>query len=423
MWIRPAQLPPWCPLLLVMVTGCRARLLDRGAEEPGMGGGSGPVGARDGSVAPTVPPGPPGGSTGAPMPPPPGGSTGTPVPSGPPGGSPGTVPPDRPPASATDGGAGPVECTPWVPPACDTAPPDPGARRSWRNGGSALLVAGGARHRGRDQLLPPAVPQWLIARFAYGLFDAQLVDEEVDIYLLRGCGSTWEKLGSARTTRANQHPTVEGVEDRGGHVYWEIPTAQALAVGRHRARFVVAGDLSTADLFIEVLAPATPFFVSDIDGTLTTSETAETSALLSGALPEANPDAATVLTLLAAKGYRPFYLTARPDWLVARTREFLSTEGFPPGILHTTVGAFAGATGAPAAMYKTAELATLAARGLTPAFLIGNTDTDAEAYASTPAPPQNRLFYRFTDADHMGRRFESYTALLPELTPLPPRCP
>jgi hypothetical protein len=314
-------------------------------------------------------------------------------------------------------------CLPALPPACDATPPDPGARRGWRNGGPGLGAVGGARHRGRDQLLPPGAPQWLIGKFAYGLLDSALVDEDVDVYLLRDCGPSWQKLGTARTTRANQQPAVEGVEDDGGRVYWEIPGAQALAPGRHRARFVVAGDLSTADLFVEVVPPGTPFFVSDVDGTLTTSENADVTALLTGSLPDANPDAAAALALLASRGYRPFYLTARPEWLVARTREFLTTEKFPPGLLHTTLGAFIGATGEPAARYKTAELAALTGRGLVPALLIGNTDTDAQAYQSTGAARDKRLFFRFTDDVHMGRRFEAYGDLLTELAALPPRCP
>jgi hypothetical protein len=309
------------------------------------------------------------------------------------------------------------------PPACDAPPPDLGPRQPWRNGGSALLASGGARHRGRDQLLPPGAPQWLIGRFAYGLFDSPLTGEDVDVYLLRGCGTAWEKLGTARTTRSGEHPAVEGVEDDGGRVFWEIPAGQALGPGRHRALFVVGGDRTTAELFVEVLPAEAPFFVSDVDGTLTTSETAEFTTLLTGALPEANAGAATLLGILAEKGYRPLYLTARPEWLVERTREFLAKEKFPAGLLRTTL-AFAGATGAPAVMYKTAELARLAGRGHRPAFVVGNTDTDAEAYDNAAVEPRDhRLYYRFTDARGMGRRFESYADLLAEFRALPSRCP
>ena len=171
-------------------------------------------------------------------------------------------------------------------------------------------------------------------------------------------------------------------------------------------------------------APGTPFFVSDVDGTLTTSETADFTALLTGALPDANTDAAMLLDLLVAKGYRPMYLTARPEWLVGRTREFLEAEGFPAGVLHTTLGALIGASGEPAARYKTAELAALAARGHKPTFVFGNTETDAQAYDSAGVEPrQHRLYFRFTDDQHMGRRFEAYTDLLAEFRSLPPACP
>jgi hypothetical protein len=284
-------------------------------------------------------------------------------------------------------------------------------------------VAGGARHRGRDQLLPPGAPQWLLGRFAYGLFDSPLTGEDVDIHLLRGCGSTWEKLGTARTTRAGEHPATEGVDDDGGRVFWEIPAAQALGPGRHRVLFSVAGDRTTAELYVEVLPPEAPFFVSDVDGTLTTSETADFTALLTGALPDANAGAAELLGVLAAKGYRPLYLTARPEWLVGRTREFLAKQGFPAGLLRTTAGALIGATGAPAVMYKTDELARLAGRGHRPAFVIGNTETDAEAYDNAAVEPRNhRLYFKFTDGRGMGRRFDDYADLLGEFRALPARC-
>jgi phosphatidate phosphatase PAH1 len=216
---------------------------------------------------------------------------------------------------------------------------------------------------------------------------------------------------------------VEGVDDSGGRVYFEIPADKALGPGRHRAHLVVQGDLSSTEVFIEVIPKGTPMFVSDVDGTLTDSENAEFTALLTGQLPGVHPDAAQVYDILVSKGYHPMYLTARPEWLMGRTREFLDTNGFPHGIVHTTLS-LTGATGAPAATFKTDELALVASKGMVPAWAIGNTATDAEAYDNAGVMPiDQRVFYQFDDTVYGGRRIEAYSELLAEVNALPSLCP
>lgn len=66
------------------------------------------------------------------------------------------------------------------------------------------------------------------------------------MYLLRGCGPSWEKIGTFRTTaEENSHPPVLGVENQGGQIFVELSrVTRPLEVGRHRVRLVVAGDLS-----------------------------------------------------------------------------------------------------------------------------------------------------------------------------------
>ena len=97
---------------------------------------------------------------------------------------------------------------------CRAPPPDPGPKQGWNHSiESPLIVASGdPNHRGRDLFLNPGDPQWVIGKFAYGLIDKDLKEEKVDIWLLRNCGSSWEKLGTASTTLDNQHPAVEGVD-------------------------------------------------------------------------------------------------------------------------------------------------------------------------------------------------------------------
>jgi hypothetical protein len=310
-------------------------------------------------------------------------------------------------------------------PTCDAEPPDPGAKQPWRHDiQSPIIVAtGDPNHRGRDLYLNPGDTQWLIGKFAYGLVDKDLVDEDVDVYLLRDCGQTWEKLGTATTTNDGDHATVEGVEDSGGRVFFEVPAGKELGPGRHRARFVVQGDLSATDVYIEVVPKGTPMFVSDVDGTLTDSENAEFSALLKGALPDVHPGASTALGKIAKKGYHPMYLTARPEWLVQRTRELVAVNGFPAGIIHTTLG-LTGAKGNSAATFKTDELAWLAGHGMAPAWAFGNTASDADAYENAGIQPlDHRIFYQYDDQAHGGRRIDDYASLFAELDALPSLCP
>ncbi len=320
----------------------------------------------------------------------------------------------------TSGGAGGGIC--YLPPHCDNAPPHPGAQQDWKHVGSKVLANGDVRHRGRDTFFKPGDPQWLIAKFAYGkLQGAALKDENVDIHLLRGCTGEWELLGSVATTEKNQHPAVDGVEDDGGRVFFQIPQDKVLDVGRHRVHFVVRGDLSTVELFVEVLSAGTFVFVSDVDGTLTTFDVTDFEALLEGSLPEANPGAASAFATLVGKGWRPFYLTARPEWLTERTRGFLAAAGFEGGIVRTTAGN-AAVTGNAVTEHKTQELALLAKRGLVPSYGFGNSQSDGDAYLEANIQPaERRVFYQFDDAKG-GRRIESYDELSTELEALP-SCP
>jgi hypothetical protein len=301
------------------------------------------------------------------------------------------------------------------------ASPTLGAMRPFTHTLSRVIANATAYHRGRDQMVIDGDPQWVLGKFTYSLTDTDLDDEEVDIYVERGCAGTWEKLGTTRTTNAGAHSTVDGVEDDGGRVYFEIPKAKALGPGRHRVRMVVAGDHTSADTVIDVVGKDTPFFVSDVDGTLTDKESAEFPAMLTGTLPAPQPGAADALSALAAKGYRPLYLTARPEWLTGRTREFLAQNGFPPGVIRTTTG-LTGANGEAARAFKAGELASLGARGLVPSYAFGNTASDADAYdAARINPVKNRILLKLDDP-HGGRRIDAYSAFLPEATALPQTC-
>ncbi|MBX7193525.1 MAG: phosphatidylinositol transfer protein [Sandaracinaceae bacterium] len=324
----------------------------------------------------------------------------------------------EPDAAALD--AGPRECP--LPPACDAPYPDLGATSSWRHSIATPITVGmGApRHRGRDLFLTETDPQWALAKFAYGVADDDLKDEDVDLYLDRGCSGAWEMLGTAATTNDGDHATVEGVEDTGGRIFFEIPSELRLEPGRHRVLFVVRGDHSVAEQWIDVLPASTRFVVTDVDGTQTESETAAWASLLTGSGPAAQPHGAEALHAFARRGYRIFYLTARPEWLEARTHEWLVELGYPPGLVHTTLG-FTGATEGPAETFKTEELAALEARfpGAI-AWGIGNTRTDAASYVSTGLPADHIVSYRFDGAG--ATRMDDYAELVTIAEGLPAIC-
>lgn len=310
-------------------------------------------------------------------------------------------------------------------PACDAPMPALVRRDFQRRRSSATTSLGPPRHRGRDLFLRPGKPQWAIGKFAYGPADKDLSAEEVDVWLLRGCGATWEKVGTFKTTNdEGGHPPVLGIEDKGGHVFVELSkVTRPLDVGRHRVRMVVAGDLSATDLFIEVLPPGARVAVSDIDGTLTESEAAIAGDVIKGEESEAHPGAADAMKALASRGYHLFYLTARPDWLVPTTRAWLSNKGFPPGILHTTTTA-TGVGGDAAAAFKSAELAALKAElGIVPEYAFGNMPSDVTTYGNAGLKAASCYYYKLDGDLRSGVRHDDYRTLVPAFSALPPICP
>lgn len=308
------------------------------------------------------------------------------------------------------------------PPMCDVAAPTPSAMTSWRHLTTRVTVALGAqRHRGRDLFLRQSDAQWGIARFTYGASDDDLQDEDVEVFLLRNC-RTWERLGEARTTRDNDHATIEGVVDNGGTVYFPIPASARLGVGRHRLRYVVRGDHTFADQYVEVLSDNAHVAVSDVDGTLTGSETAEWLTVFGGASPAVNAGAPEALWALAHRGFVIFYLTARPEWLTARTHQWTRERGLPPGLVHTMLN-LTGGTGAAAFTFKRDELLILRSRLGRPAdYGFGNTDTDAQAYDAAGVPASNAYYYRFTGDRRGGQLNDDYRALAAPLSLGPSYC-
>jgi hypothetical protein len=289
---------------------------------------------------------------------------------------------------------------------CSEAPTaTPKVAGGWVHPVDSTVVShmGAAHHRGRDSFYAPGDEQWVIGKFAYGPLDKDLKNETVDIFAQTGCAGAWENLGTATTTTKGSHATVEGVDDVGARVYFAIPEEKRLPIGHHRVRMVVRGDQTFADQFIEVLPKGTPIFISDVDGTLTErrpndtpracDEESDFPALWNGMLggakqPYAHEGASGALTKLTELGYRPLYLTARPEFLVPHTRAFLSGEArgdgrgdLPSGIVHTTLG-LTGAINSAAQDFKMHEMDMLAQKGFRPQIGFGNRKSDVATYTA-----------------------------------------
>jgi hypothetical protein len=138
--------------------------------------------------------------------------------------------------------------------------------------------------------------------------------------------------------------------------------------------------------------------VSDIDSTLTTSDT---EWLLQIAVPSHDaamrPDANVLFQDYAALGYEVFYITARGsglsllDGTSARdaTAQWLVDHGFPYNPDHLFLADGLGAWGSSAADYKTGILNGQIDLGFRFIYAYGNSDTDIEAFLNVGMAPEN----------------------------------
>jgi hypothetical protein len=312
---------------------------------------------------------------------------------------------------------------------CVQALPDPGPPLGFRSQLTSLFVKLGAVHRGRDVVITQGQDPTLIAKFAYGIgIDKDVKGEQVDIYMQRGCKDGWQMLGSVQTSpepKADEIKQVDGVDDKGGFVMVKLSSLglKDLAEGRHRFVFFLRANNEHTEAFVEVLPKSHAMVLSDIDGTLTAFEEAAATEVLFKSHPESHVGAADVLRSFYHRGYTLFYLTARPAFLMERTRLWLNARGFPPGIIHTT-NLVQGAVGEAAAQFKADELALLKkSTGIIPTYAFGNKASDVKAFADGGIPRDKSWFYKIKDDTTGSQALEDYRALIPEAQAAPSFCP
>lgn len=244
----------------------------------------------------------------------------------------------------------------------------------WRHTSTSLLVtpAGAANHSASDVVTPASKSASLTAKFAYGTISRDLDDEEVRV-LLDTCDG-WRDLGLHTTTADGRLTT---------------PVPVALGPGVYEARFQVAGDGSGTASFLWVLPAGTGIVLTDIDGTLTASDSQLFMQILDGDhVPVPYPGAADLMAAHAARGWVVMYLTGRPYPLTQLTRDWLSALAFVPGPLRVTdSNQEALPTEGGVGTFKRLSIEALAGQGYRFDFAYGNASTDVSAYLGAGIPP------------------------------------
>ncbi|HLL24801.1 MAG TPA: hypothetical protein VK427_21860 [Kofleriaceae bacterium] len=201
---------------------------------------------------------------------------------------------------------------------CHAAPR--GARIAFRHTRSRMLAKlGSPRHRGADVIaLDGDENQTLGGKLAYTKVDKDLEDEDVHLFActVSRTGGTWRSLGVART-------------NGDGRFTLALAGSNRLPVGTTDLYAHVPGDGSGTWFLGYVARRDEQVIVSDIDGTITSSENAVYLALFGKDIAH-QPDAPEVY---AQSGKTIVYVTARGDQLTDVTRAWLAAHGFPRGPL------------------------------------------------------------------------------------------
>lgn len=278
--------------------------------------------------------------------------------------------------------------TPVVAPApikaCDGGQLPAGLHTSkWVRKRSAIISQATPMHGASDAITVPGVAVQIEAKFAYSRLSKDLEREGVELWMSRCEGGDYQRITS-------------GLTDDKGRVSFTIPAARLAGPGRYAARLRVAGDGTTAAATVWVLPKGSPVVVFDIDGTLTTSDGELFRDVQAGMFdpreradhaPTARVSGAALTQRWAGLHYPVVYLTGRPVWLADRSRGWLTSGGFAPGVLWLTSAKrqllpTEGSVGA----YKLGRLRALAALGLRVEAAYGNAATDIYAYKQAGVP-------------------------------------
>jgi hypothetical protein len=251
--------------------------------------------------------------------------------------------------------------------------PDAGPSEDWRHFSSSLISElGEPHHRGLDLIATTEdAIQKLGGRLTYGGADKDLEDEDADVFAC--IGGAWQKLARVTT-------------DGEGRFSLSLTGTQRLPAGLRDLYLSVAGDRTGVPFVALVGEPGAAIVVSDVDGTLTSSENAYPTSLVTGDDVAPQPDAAARLNLAAQHGATIVYITTRGDRFTQDTRTWLAAKGFPFGAVRMP-SSLVTIPGQDTVDAKTSMLADLAGFDLLAG--VGNRHTDVEAYTNAGIDPQH----------------------------------
>ena len=250
---------------------------------------------------------------------------------------------------------------------CQILPAAHGSAKFRHRGNRAAHRLGEPRHRGIDLVTSElATTQTIEGELGYMAVDKGIEDEDVEIFAceLEGETAAWHSLGATRS-------------DGNGHVAITLTGAARLPAGLHSLYLAVAGDGRGVGFLAYVASTHGATFVTDVDGTLTSTENGIVRSVLFKTDLDDQPGAPAALRALA-NGMQPIYLTARPHAYIELTRRWLTMHGYPRGPIITSTQV--ARPGGGALDHKRHVLAELAALGIVPAIAIGNRATDVLAY-------------------------------------------
>lgn len=279
----------------------------------------------------------------------------------------------------------------------------PGKDGSFRHTTSrAIAKVGDPKHRGVDLVARTTdATQRLGGKLAYGSTDKDLQDEDVDIFACSPAG--WTLVASATT-------------DDEGRFEAALEGRSRLDAGTHALYARVNGDGTGAFFYGFVLTPGQRVIISDVDGTLTSSENAIVEQIALGTnigFQDGSPEA------LHESGALVVYLTARGDQYTELTRQWLDDQGYPRGALRLAPSLLT----LPGDAQLEAKKSLLKGLQVPITAGIGNRSTDIHAYTHAGLAP-GQIFIKlpeFTDelqaqlaAGH-ATSFDDYSLLAAQL--------